>query len=104
MVNCVHCNALGLGQRDWAKYRDSENFKAVPRVFYGAKIAPAPPGTFPARSGILRLGRTALGGYAKTALLWSIKKRCEALSSSLLHRTVPQAGTVLNNIKVGLRV
>jgi hypothetical protein len=29
-----------LGQRGWAKYCDSENFKAVPRIFSGMKTAP----------------------------------------------------------------
>jgi hypothetical protein len=38
------------GQRGWVKYRDSEIFKAVPRVFCfcGRKIAPLPlPVLFP---------------------------------------------------------
>jgi hypothetical protein len=35
-------------QRGWAKYCDSENFKAVPRIFCGVKIAPLPlPVLFP---------------------------------------------------------
>jgi hypothetical protein len=36
------------GQRGWAKYRDSENFKGVPRVFCGVEDAPLPlPALFP---------------------------------------------------------
>jgi hypothetical protein len=39
----THC-----GQRGWAKYRDSINSKAVPRIFYGVTIAPLPlPALFP---------------------------------------------------------
>ena len=36
------------GQGGWAKYRNSENFKAASRVFCGVKIAPLPlPALFP---------------------------------------------------------
>jgi hypothetical protein len=57
------------GQRGLAKYRDSENFKAVARVFYGVKIAPMPPpGAFPARGGTLWRGPTFAWGIVKSAV------------------------------------
>jgi hypothetical protein len=42
MINDKFYNSSTAGQRGWAKYRDSENFKAVPRIFCGVKIAPLP--------------------------------------------------------------
>jgi hypothetical protein len=58
-------------QRGRAEYRDSENFKAVPRIFYGAKIAPLPlPALFPraARGGALRRSPTRSWGIVKSAV------------------------------------
>jgi hypothetical protein len=51
---------VGCGQRGWAKYRDSENFKGlqVAALNYGVKTAPVPlPEIFPARGGPLRTDR-----------------------------------------------
>ena len=56
-------------QRGRAKYRDSENVKGVPRIFCGVKIAPLPPGIFPARGGALRRSPTRAWGIVKSAVL-----------------------------------
>jgi hypothetical protein len=46
LLSWKHGNALG--QRGWAKYCDSDNFKAVPRIFSGMKTAPlSSPKQFP---------------------------------------------------------
>jgi hypothetical protein len=37
------CTGTGtLGQGDWPKYCDLENFKAVPQVFTGMELSPLP--------------------------------------------------------------
>ena len=49
------------GQRGWAKYRDSENFKGLAALNYGVKIAPVPlPELFPRAAGLY--GRTEMMG------------------------------------------
>jgi hypothetical protein len=40
--NHLPCTVTHYEQRGRAKHRDSENCKAVPRIFYGVKIVPLP--------------------------------------------------------------
>ena len=42
MINDKFYNSSTAGQRGWAKYRDSENFKGLAALNYGVKIAPVP--------------------------------------------------------------
>jgi hypothetical protein len=68
------------GQRGWAKYRDSENFKGLAALNHGAKIAPVPLPElfpFPARGGPLRTDRNDLGVFIKNAVTGDINTRLD---------------------------